>query len=99
MSGSDNIDKIMQYLGIFVFLLNLLGFAVIGYDKKQAKNKNWRVPEKNIFFLAFFGAAAGVFAGMMYFRHKTKHKVLYYGVLLFTFLNLLTAYYIVKALL
>lgn len=87
----------MQFLGIFSLLLNFLSFTVIGFDKKQAKIKGWRVPEKNILFLAFIGGAAGAYAGMIYFRHKTKHMVFYYGLLLLIFVNLLTVYYLVKA--
>ena len=64
-------DKIIL-LGCLL-VINLLSFAMMGYDKRCAQQGRRRVPEKTLFlFAALFGAAGGT-AGMWLFRHKTKH--------------------------
>ncbi|MBR1408407.1 MAG: DUF1294 domain-containing protein [Clostridia bacterium] len=56
-----------------VAALNLICFALMGYDKDCAKKGKRRVPEKRLFLsAACFGAVGGVL-GMQVFRHKTKH--------------------------
>lgn len=60
---------------IFVFLLvmNLLAFALMGIDKAKAKAGAWRIPEKTLFLVtALFGGLGGTL-GMTFFRHKTRH--------------------------
>ena len=37
----------------------------------------WRVPEKVLLGLGFFGGAIGALAAMQIFRHKTKHYYFY----------------------
>lgn len=50
------------------------------YDKKQSKKRRRRVSERRIFAYAALGGAAGVWAGMLVFRHKTKHGKFLIGV-------------------
>lgn len=52
--------------------LNLVSFAVYGYDKRQAKLGERRVPEKKLWLLILVGGFAGAWAGMSVFRHKTS---------------------------
>lgn len=52
--------------------LNLVSFAVYGWDKRQAKRGGDRVPEKKLWLLILIGGAAGAWAGMQVFRHKTR---------------------------
>ena len=56
-----------------VMLWNLVAFIVMAYDKYAAVKKLRRVQEKHIFALALFLAAAGVYWGILIFRHKTLH--------------------------
>ncbi len=60
-------------LKIYLFIVNVLGFILMGTDKKRAINKKWRIPEKALFFTAFLGGALGSWLGMYVFRHKTRH--------------------------
>ncbi len=54
-------------------VMSLISFIAMGYDKQCAQKGKWRVPEKTLFLLAgLFGALGGT-AGMLIFRHKTKH--------------------------
>ena len=53
--------------------MSLLAFVFYGADKLKAKQGAWRVPEKVLLSLSFFGGAPGGILGMLLFRHKTKH--------------------------
>ncbi|MDF2510173.1 MAG: putative rane protein [Herbinix sp.] len=64
------IDSIYGYLSF----MTLLGFAVMGIDKRKAKQRAWRIPEKTLFAIAFLGGGIGSLLGMYVFHHKTKHK-------------------------
>ena len=56
-----------------VVVMNIVAFALMGHDKKRARQGNWRVPEKTLFLVtACFGGLGGVL-GMKVFRHKTQH--------------------------
>ncbi|WP_312894969.1 DUF1294 domain-containing protein [Paenibacillus eucommiae] len=45
-------------------MLNLIGFALMGYDKSQARKGGQRVPEKRLFTLGALGGALGTWIGM-----------------------------------
>ena len=61
-------------------------FGASGYDKRQAKTKGHRVPEKNLWFLATLGGGIGAYFGMQLFRHKTRHTSFRIGFLLLAIL-------------
>lgn len=58
----------------WLILVNLWGFGLCFWDKRQARHGGWRVEEKTFFALAFLGAAAGIRLSMHWFRHKTKKR-------------------------
>ena len=56
-----------------VVIMNIAAFALMGHDKKRARQGKWRVPEKTLFLVtACFGGLGGVL-GMKVFHHKTQH--------------------------
>lgn len=66
------------WLIIFYYLIiNIIMFCTMGFDKKRSmmdkSKEKRRVPEKNLYLLAFLGAGLGGLISMSYFRHKTKH--------------------------
>lgn len=63
----------MKYLLLGLLAVNLFGVWLCRTDKRRARRKKWRVPEKTFFITAFLGGGPGVWAGMYLFRHKTKH--------------------------
>lgn len=64
----------MQEVGlIWIGVMSVWAFFAMGYDKRQAKMKARRVPEKNIWLLAILGGGIGAYFGMQVFRHKTRH--------------------------
>ncbi|WP_127578908.1 DUF1294 domain-containing protein [Paenibacillus koleovorans] len=78
----------MKLLVFYLIVLNFAGYAVMGYDKQQAKRKNRRIPEKRLFLIALAGGAAGVLIGMQLWRHKTKHLSFTVGIPLLLALNI-----------
>ena len=63
----------------FLFVMNLLAFALMGIDKAKAKAGAWRIPEKTLLLVtALFGGLGGTL-GMNVFRHKTKHWYFKFG--------------------
>ncbi|MBE5957040.1 MAG: DUF1294 domain-containing protein [Lachnospiraceae bacterium] len=62
-----------QILLIYLVVINVAGFLLMGIDKLRAKKQVWRVPEKTLFLIAVIGGSIGTNIGMYVFRHKTKH--------------------------
>lgn len=61
------------YLIIYLIIINLIAFALMGIDKNRARKHAWRIPEKTLFGSALLGGSIGAILGMQLFRHKTKH--------------------------
>ena len=57
----------------YLVVMNVIGFAVFGYDKRCAIKRRWRVSEKTLFLTALLGGSVGSYVGMFVFRHKTLH--------------------------
>ena len=56
-----------------VVIMNIVSFALMGHDKRCARQGKWRVPEKSLFLVTMcFGGLGGVL-GMKVFHHKTQH--------------------------
>ncbi|MCI8286711.1 MAG: DUF1294 domain-containing protein [Lachnospiraceae bacterium] len=68
-----------KVIGIYLFLMNIIGFSQMGIDKKRAVRGAWRISEASLFLIALLGGALGSTLGMHYFRHKTKHWYFRYG--------------------
>jgi uncharacterized membrane protein YsdA (DUF1294 family) len=60
-------------LGVGIFILNCIGFFVMGQDKRKARRHVGRIPESALLAIALVGGSVGCIAGMFAFRHKTRH--------------------------
>lgn len=69
----------MIIFGSYLTVINLIGFVVMGVDKKRAVRRAWRISEASLFGIALLGGALGCMLGMQFFRHKTKHWYFKYG--------------------
>ncbi len=58
---------------IYIITINLIGFFIMGIDKRRARKNKWRVQEKTLFLIALLFGSIGVLTGMYVFRHKTRH--------------------------
>jgi uncharacterized membrane protein YsdA (DUF1294 family) len=81
---------------IYLALVNVIGFTMMGYDKSKAKQGGLRVPEKRLFGFAAAGGALGIWLGSRAFRHKTKHISFSIGLPVMFLLNVLCIYYLSK---
>ncbi|MDE6917731.1 MAG: DUF1294 domain-containing protein [Lachnospiraceae bacterium] len=70
---------IVKLFVLYLILINLTGFAVMGIDKRRAIQKRWRVRESTLFLIALAGGSAGSIVGMRTFHHKTRHWYFVYG--------------------
>jgi len=52
-------------------ILNIISLALFGYDKYQAVREEYRISERHLLVVAFFGPF-GAYAGMRIFRHKIR---------------------------
>ena len=77
-------DNLPQYLLntiiIYLIVINLLSLVMFGIDKVRAVRGAWRIPEAKLFAAAWAGGSAGALAGMLLFRHKTKHPKFLIGI-------------------
>jgi len=58
---------------IIYIILNIAAFLLFGFDKLKSKLDSWRTPEKTLIGISALGPF-GAFAGMTFFRHKTKKQ-------------------------
>ncbi len=87
-------QKFIFYFVIYYLVINLISYFIMWYDKKKAKNNDWRISEKALFLFAIFLGGFGIYVGMYKFRHKTKHLKFTIGIPVVIILNIITIYYL-----
>lgn len=88
----------MKVLLIYLAVVNIIAFMVMGIDKYKAKRHKWRISELSMFVLGFVGGGSGVLLGMLVFHHKTKHLKFTLGIPVVVVLNILMFGYILQKL-
>ena len=78
-----------QLFGIYLILISLLGFILMGLDKYKAKREKWRIQEFTLMLIGFLGGSAGVLIGMIVFKHKINKKKFYLGIPLIYIFNII----------
>ena len=71
-----------------VVVVSLVTFVVWGVDKWKAARGAWRIPEKTLLTLAFFGGWPGAWFGAKVFRHKSSKQSFRRKLMVVTILNL-----------
>ena len=72
-------EYLLYALGIYLLLVNLWAFALMGIDKRRAKKDAWRIKETTLFLPVLLGGGVGGILGMKVFHHKTKHWYFRFG--------------------
>ncbi|SKA85135.1 Uncharacterized membrane protein YsdA, DUF1294 family [Caloramator quimbayensis] len=70
----------MKIIICYLFLINLYAFFIMYFDKTKSKKRQFRISEKKLFLTAILFGSIGIYAGMYFFRHKTKHKKFTIGI-------------------
>ena len=70
----------MKLFLIYLAVVNLAAFALMGVDKRRAERGAWRIPERTLFLPAILGGSPGAILGMQVFRHKTRHRQFAVGI-------------------
>lgn len=69
----------MEYLYLYLLIINALSFTLMHIDKEKAKAGRWRIPEATLLGAAIMGGSVGMYLGMRVFRHKTRHPKFFIG--------------------
>lgn len=70
----------MEYLLLYLLLINAVGFVLMLADKQKARKNKWRIPEATLIGVSVVGGSVGVLLGMYAVRHKTQHLKFCIGV-------------------
>ena len=63
----------MDILLLYLTIINALAFLLMLADKRKARKKAWRIPERTLLGVSAIGGSLGAFLAMQLVRHKTKH--------------------------
>ena len=86
----------MDTLITYLVMVNAVGIAVMGLDKKKAIRNEWRIPEKTLFLVSLLGGSIGTWLGMYLFHHKTKHWYFVVGMPLILIIQIIVMGFLVK---
>lgn len=79
---------------LYLILINLAAFLLMGIDKRRAVRHRWRIPERTLFLSALLLGSIGANLGMQVFRHKTKHKSFVFGMPLILIIQMAAGLYL-----
>ena len=85
----------MSYLLLYLLFINIIAFVYCYIDKRSARKKRRRVPERALLTVCALGGSPAFLVAMLIFRHKTKHNKFLILVPIFAFiwLFIVTALY------
>ncbi len=76
---------------VYIAVINIVAFVFMYSDKKRAKNRKRRIPEKTLFLTVILGGGIGGTIGMHRFHHKTKHWYFSLGFPMITLIEIAAA--------
>ena len=62
----------LEFLLLYLILINVVSFVLFAVDKKKAKRGAWRIKERTLIFFSFIGGSLGSILSMLIMRHKTQ---------------------------
>lgn len=83
----------ISYSFLYFIVLNIITFAVFGYDKFLATKNKWRIPERTLFTLSFLGGSIGAIIGMLLFRHKISKSSFYITIAVIIIVQIVVLWY------
>lgn len=89
----------MNYIFLYLLIINAAGLLYMLVDKDRARKNLWRIPESRLMGIAVLGGSGGVLLGMNLARHKTKHPKFAIGVpVIFALQMVLLVFWVLYAL-
>ena len=73
----------MDFLTIYLIVINVITFLIYGLDKRSAIKDRWRISEQSLIGLGFIGGPLGALLGMKIFHHKTRKWYFVLGNIIF----------------
>jgi uncharacterized membrane protein YsdA (DUF1294 family) len=77
-------------------IISLVAVIITILDKYRAKSRAWRVPEKILLIISFFGGSISMFITMLLIRHKTRHMKFMIGIPFIFIIQCVTIYFAFK---
>lgn len=71
-----------------IYIASIVTFMLFGWDKHCSIFQKSRIPEFVLLLFSFLGGAFGALCAMIFFKHKTLHKLFTIGVPAFLFIQL-----------
>ena len=87
--------KLLHIVLIYLAVINVVTFFMLGIDKWKAKKSKWRVRETALLGLAVLGGSIGAWLGMKVWHHKTLHKKFKYGIPVIIIIQLVLSVYLI----
>lgn len=74
---------------IYLIIINILSYSLMGIDKYKAITNKWRISEYTLFGISLLGGSLGTLLGMFTFHHKTKKNSFRILIPIFLIINIL----------
>ena len=85
----------MQYILMYLLIINVIGFVLMLTDKFKARKNLWRIPEATLMTAAALGGSIGSLLGMYTVRHKTRHVKFTLGIPAILILQIVLAVFLI----
>ena len=79
-------QTIITVVILYLVIINVVGYVIMGVDKKRAIRGAWRISEASLFFTALLGGSLGCILGMHWYFKYGMPAILVVQVLLFALL-------------
>lgn len=86
----------MVYLISYLVIINALGFLLMRLDKKKARKRQPRIPERLLLAIALIGGSIGSLIAMHHYRHKIRYRRFRYGIPAMLFIQLTLCLFILS---
>ena len=70
----------MVYLISYLVIINALGYLLMRLDKKRARKRQPRLPERLLLVIPLIGGSLGSLIAMHQYRHKLRYRRFRYGI-------------------
>ncbi len=69
----------MTAVGIWVVAVSIVAAAMTAWDKRAARKRDRRVPERTLWLAALCSGSGAMWVTMLCVRHKTRHRSFMWG--------------------